>query len=63
MFMFRGRMSGKTSAESVRLHAIAKARAGQGISSCPYPRRSPFQAVWIKAFVREAQLDWVGAAS
>jgi hypothetical protein len=56
-------MSGKKSAESVRLHAIAKARAGSGISSCPYPRKSPFQAVWIKAFVREAQLDWVSATN
>jgi len=55
-------MSGRNSAESVRLHAIEKAKAGLGITSCPYPNKSPFQAVWIKAFVREAQLDWIGAA-
>lgn len=56
-------MARRNSAESVRLHAIEKARAGLGISSCPYPRKSPFQAVWIKAFVQEAQLDWIDAAA
>ncbi len=55
-------MSGKKSVESVRLHAAAKAKAGLGLVSCPYPQKSPFQAVWIKAFVREAQLDWVSGA-
>lgn len=53
-------MSGLNSAESVRRHAIQKARAGLGISSCPYKHKSPFQTVWIKAFMQEAQLDWVG---
>ncbi|WP_156490659.1 MULTISPECIES: hypothetical protein [unclassified Oleiphilus] len=56
-------MARTNSAESVRQHAIEKAKAGLGISSCPYPKKSPFQAVWIKAFVREAQLDWISAAS
>ncbi len=55
-------MDRKNAAESVREHAIAHARAGLGISSCPYKHKSPFQAVWIKAFIQEAQMDWVGLA-
>jgi len=55
-------MSRRNSAQSVRQHAIQNAIAGRGISSCPYKQQSPFQAVWIKAFVRAAQMDWVGAA-
>lgn len=56
-------MARTNSAESVRLHAIEKAKAGLGITSCPYKSKSPFQAVWIKAFVREAQMDWVSSTS
>ena len=52
-------MSRRSSAESVRRQAIENAKAGLGIASCPYKQKSPFQSVWIKAFVREAQLDWV----
>jgi len=56
-------MSRRNSAESVRQQAVENAKAGLGISSCPYKHKSPFQAVWIKAFVHEAQLDWIGSAS
>ena len=56
-------MSRKNSAESVRQQAVENAKAGLGVLSCPYKNKSPFQAVWIKAFVREAQLDWIGSAS
>lgn len=55
-------MRRENSAESVRRHAIEQARAGSGIKSCPYRQKSPFQAVWIKAFVREAQMDWISGA-
>ena len=55
-------MTRQNSAESVRQHAINKAKTGSGITSCPYKNKSPFQAVWIKAFIREAQMDWVGNA-
>lgn len=54
-------MSRNNSAESVRKQAREHAKSGLGIASCPYKKKSPFQAVWIKEFVREAQLDWVNA--
>jgi len=63
MVKLRAIMSRRNSAESVRQQAVENAKAGLGISSCPYKHKSPFQAVWIKAFVHEAQLDWIGSAS
>jgi len=56
-------MSRRNSAESVRRQAAENAKAGLGILSCPYKHKSPFQAVWLKAFVREAQLDWISSAT
>jgi len=63
MIILRVVMSRRNSAESVRQQAVEHAKAGLGISSCPYKQKSPFQAVWIKAFVREAQLDWVSSVN
>ncbi|GEM_PF-1843664 len=55
-------MKRRNSAQSVRQHAIKNAAAGLGISSCPYKKQSPFQVVWIEAFVSAAQMDWIGGA-
>ncbi len=63
MINLRMVMSRRNPAESVRRQATKNAKAGLGVSSCPYKHKSPFQAVWIKAFVREAQLDWVNCAN
>jgi len=63
MIYLRLVMSRRNSAESVRRQAAENAKAGLGILSCPYKHKSPFQAVWLKAFVREAQLDWISSAT
>lgn len=45
--------------DTVRAHAVNAAHQGLGVSACPYRARN-YQTVWVRAFAKASQADWVG---